>query len=123
LKTTSTRLTHCRSSSGAVRDLDLEVPQLLKYLKQYGPDLVAQFRVDEEFMNQKNPRWRAIAYPIHSSHKIISGNEMGWHAMVLVEMRRVESEKNWRLLLQNWWSEMQLGLKCHPKPLPAAVRK
>jgi hypothetical protein len=39
---------------------------------------------------------------------MILGKDTGRHAMVLVGMRRVENEKKWQVLLQNWWPGMQL---------------
>jgi hypothetical protein len=86
-------------------DLALEVPKLLKYLKQYGPALVALFGVDEEFMGIEASGDNNIPYV---SHTIILGKHTKRHAMVLVGMRRVKNEKNWRLLLQNWWPGSQL---------------
>eukprot|EP00039_Didymoeca_costata_P015588 m.268106 g.268106 ORF g.268106 m.268106 type:complete len:254 (-) comp16254_c0_seq2:156-917(-) len=65
-----------------------------EHLQQYGPGLVAQFEVHEDFLND-----------VHHHYGKPSGKYVGLHAMVLMGAR--ESEGKRYFLLQNWWKHKQ----------------
>jgi hypothetical protein len=99
------KLIMCCSSS-LQTELSSVKPELLDDLTTYGPALVARFPVDDEFMNMNSSLEGTANVIPYLSHTIVPNDEMGRHAMVLIGMRRVDGK--WRLLLQNWWSRMQL---------------
>jgi hypothetical protein len=73
-------------------------PELIHFestLKQYGPHLVSQFRVYDDF--QSSEKWMYSGVP--------TGEVKGQHAMVLIGMRKESGQL--KFLLQNWWSRKQ----------------
>lgn len=66
-----------------------------KHMKQYGPALVSQFKVHEDFHKADKSFY----------HEKPQGVYKGLHSMVLVGSRQ-ENGKNY-FLLQNWWKTMQ----------------
>eukprot|EP01129_Flabellula_baltica_P004784 TRINITY_DN1699_c0_g1_i1.p1 TRINITY_DN1699_c0_g1~~TRINITY_DN1699_c0_g1_i1.p1 ORF type:complete len:201 (+),score=38.20 TRINITY_DN1699_c0_g1_i1:632-1234(+) len=67
-----------------------------KYLKEYGPLLVAAFRVHSDFLN-------STRYIYHGK---TTGKLVGYHAMVVIGTR-TDKNRKMSFLLQNWWKEKQ----------------
>jgi hypothetical protein len=111
-----------RQSSGIEREfesiLDDMIPESWNKLVKYGPALVSYFRLEERFLNfrqddAENPILPFFQGRIQREYIFENGTmtkdkrkgKVKYHAMVLVGMRRVDNK--WRLLLQNWWYDMQ----------------
>ena len=62
-----------------------------EYLTLYGPALVSNFKVTEDFKNES----------IHHHHGVPTGKLVGMHAMVLLDTR-TDADGNRFYLLQNW---------------------
>lgn len=65
-------------------------------LQQFGPALVARFKVHEDFLHHK----------VHHHHGQPRGSVKGLHAMALVGSRIGDDGKLY-LLLQHWWPDKQ----------------
>lgn len=75
-----------------------EFDQLASYLHEYGPALVSNFNVHEDFMNGNGRRhYRGVP----------SGPVIGSHAMVLIGTRQCNDTGSMMFLLQNWWLDKQ----------------
>merc|ERR1711935_1050628 len=112
------------STEGKVpSEKDFKSFAIVKYLKKYGPALVSSFRVpnqmaDDAVIKKKYftvPAGRKKVLRVHNCFKIpfydeYDDTDVGQkpknHAMVLIGVRWKDGKL--RVLLQNWWKEMQL---------------
>jgi hypothetical protein len=93
-----------------------DMPLLFDRLKQYGPALITNFQVEEDFVG--GTRVIFDGEPTSGTSHV---SELR-HAMLLVGIRMDPVAREWRLLLQNWWRnkqfiEVSLGYmaKCEAK--------
>ena len=87
-------------------------------LGRYGPALVSYFQLEESFLSFRQDDAQRPVLPFFQGKvqveyflddgtltKDKTKGKVKYHAMVFVGMRRVDGK--WRLLLQNWWYDMQ----------------
>ncbi|CAB9514937.1 expressed unknown protein [Seminavis robusta] len=80
--------------------------ELFEQLKLYGPGLIHYFAIEENFKTASGFGSGGDVHLECFEGTFATTKEMQRHAMVLVGMRKVNGE--WRLLLQNWWPNLQL---------------
>jgi hypothetical protein len=98
--------------------ITFSMPASWKYLVEHGPALVSYFRLEQRFLgfqqaDAQNPELPYFQGRVNVEYFLDNGTltedkrfgKVKRHAMVLVGMRHVDNE--WRLLLQNWWENMQ----------------
>jgi hypothetical protein len=94
-----------RGNAGVLSvDVPLEtedVPWLFKKLKQFGPALITNFHVEEDFI-----RGTRVIFNGEPTFETSHDSELR-HAMLLVGIRMDPVTGEWRLLLQNWWRNKQ----------------
>ena len=80
--------------------------ELFEQLELYGPGLIHYFAIEENFKNASGVDGDGNVHLECFGGTFAMTENMERHAMVLVGMRKVDGE--WKLLLQNWWPNLQL---------------
>ena len=80
--------------------------ELFEQLVLYGPSLIHYFAIEGNFKNASGVDGDGNVHLERFEGTFATTEKMERHAMVLVGMRKVDGE--WKLLLQNWWPNLQL---------------
>ncbi|GKZ00819.1 hypothetical protein MPSEU_001033600 [Mayamaea pseudoterrestris] len=88
-----------------IDNFTITYPEIWSCLQACGPALVSHFAVDTNFYESRLPQNRSDRCLPHFSGSYNKDKHEGYHSMVLVAIKRGETE--WTLILQNWWVEMQ----------------
>eukprot|EP00797_Seminavis_robusta_P029151 Sro581_g170320.1 n/a (107) ;mRNA; r:36793-37113 len=80
--------------------------ELFEQLELYGPGLIHYFAIEGKFKNANGVDGDGNVHLECFEGTFATTENMERHAMELVGMRKVDGE--WKLLLQNWWPNLQL---------------